>query len=786
MHFAKPARRAVLVVAFLSATLPAQAPLDRTGTQLIYNGRSGQTQLRPPKVTGQIRVDGEMSEPAWSNAALLTGFTQYLPVDGVPAADSTEVRVMYSDDAIYFGVHAFESHGAVITSLTERDQIQSSDRIRLLLDTFDDRRRAFVFGATPLGVQGDGQFSDNSSGGSYDLNPDYLFESKGRLIEGGYTLEIRIPFKTLRYQQVDEQSWGLTVIRVVQHSGHEQSWAPIQRGAPSVLAQSGRLLGLRGLRRGLVLDVNPVVTQQTIGAPRAAANSAWDYSAHNPEFGGNVRWGATPNFTVNATVNPDFSQVESDVGQVVFDPRASLFFPEKRPFFLEGSENFEVPNTLIYTRSILAPVAAAKAAGKLGGMSLGVLTAVDDEVTSASGRENPLFTVARLRRDLGRQSNAGFVFTERREGDDWNRVVGADSRLYLGSYVLTGQLAGSFTRTAGETRSAPLFEMALGKSGRARGFSAVLEGVHPHFVAGAGFISRPGIAHTNVNARWSFFPRNGRIEAINFTPIFDGTWEWDRFTRGTEPNDIKLQTSTSVSWRGGWRTTLFTFAESFKYPAFLYTNYFIETRNAAGTAVDTVPYVGTNRLPNYGVDMSIATPQFQKLSASASMTAGHDDNFDEWSSAWIFFATLNADWRPTERVRVNLRYVEQRYHRVSDGSLVRLRIIPRAKLEYQLSRPIFLRVVTQYDASKVDELRDDSRTNFPILLRNSDGSFRRAIARERAGLRTDWLFSYQPNPGTVFFAGYGLSQGSPEFFRPSQLDRTADAFFVKASYLFRM
>jgi hypothetical protein len=222
------------------------------------------------------------------------------------------------------------------------------------------------------------------------------------------------------------------------------------------------------------------------------------------------------------------------------------------------------------------------------------------------------------------------------------------------------------------------------------------------------------------------------------------------------------------------------------YPADLYANYYIERQDDAGAVLDTVPYTGTHRLPNYGLMFALNTPQFQTFSASAEILAGHDDNFDEWSSAWIYFATLSADWRPTDKVRVNARYLEQRFHRVSDGSLVRLRMIPRMKVEYQLSRPIFLRFVGQYDATRIAALRDDSRTNDPVLIRRADGTFRRAEAVQRGGFRADWLFSYQPNPGTVLFAGYGTSLDGGAFFEPRDLERTSDGFFVKLSYLFRI
>jgi hypothetical protein len=749
-----------------------------------YNGRLNQLEVAIPKVLASVRLDGTLDDAAWQTAALLTGFSQYAPVDRQPAADSTEVLVLYQDQAIYFGVRAFEPHGAVRATLADRDRIGGEDHVQLILDTFNDRRRAFVFSVNAFGVQSDGLLSD---GQGTDLSQDFLFESRGRLTDYGYEVEVRIPFKSLRYQETDVQSWGLNVLRVVQHSGHEQTWTPAERGATSFLAQSGTLQGLTELRRGLVLDVNPVMTARATGAPEAQGGP-WRYDGERPEFGGNVRWGVTPDLSLNATVNPDFSQVEADVGQVVFDPRQAISFPEKRPFFLEGAENFQVPNSLIYTRRIVSPEGAAKLTGKLGGFDVGILSAVDDDAPVAGRASNPLYNLARVRRNVGAQSNVGVVYTDRVHGGDFNRVVGADTRLLLGTrWVFTGQVASSFTSTGDVTSHArPLFDFALARTGRESGFNLVVEGIHPEFNAGSGFISRPGIAHANFTPRRTFFPQGSVFESITFTPIVDGTWDWGRFMDGTEPNDIKFNSSTTVLLRGGWRTSLYTWAESFKYPHQLYASYFIEQRSASGVVVDTVPYVGTNRLPNFGVNVSVGTPQWSTFSGSADITTGQDDNFDEWSSAWIAFTTLNAEWRPSDKLRVSGRYLEQRFHRKSDGSLVRLRTIPRVKVEYQVSRPIFLRFVGQYDGLKVDALRDDSRTDDPVLIRRADGSFRRADAVQRGGFRADWLFSYQPNPGTVFFAGYGASLGSPQFFSPSDLERTSDGFFVKLSYLFRM
>lgn len=782
------ARSALLLGQIVPASMEAATPNEPPARTGVYHGRQGQLAVAIPKVTHEVKIDGILSANEWTGAALLTGFSQYQPVDRAAADDSTDVSVMYSDHAIYIAVRAFEPHGRVVQTVADRDRISGEDHVRLYLDTFDDKRRAFVVMANAIGIQGDGIYTESGSGGgTTDASPDFVFESKGQVTADGYVVEIRIPFKSLRYQQGDAQQWGIHVMRHVQHSGSVQSWAPAENSRPSLLAQAGMLQGMRGLRRGLVLDVNPVVTSQATGSARSATDPTWRYRAADPEFGGNLRWGATPNLSVSGTINPDFSQVEADVGQVVYDPRAAIAFPEKRPFFLEANENFEVPNSLIHTRTINSPVGAAKVSGKAGGLNVGILSAVDDEAISATGTDNPVFTIARIRRDLGAQSNAGLVFTDRTEGSSYNRVAGLDTRLLLGRFVFAGQVAASMTRAPGVSATArPLFDFSLVKPGRARGLTLTFEGIHNDFYTASGFIPRPGIARANATHRWSFFPKNSKAEAISFFGILDNTWLWDRFTAGSEPDDIKVQTRTNVNWKGGWGTSLFTFVESFRYPAFLYENVYVEMRDGSGVVTDTVPYVGTERLPNYGLDASVHTPQWQKFSGSFGVTAGHDDNFDEWSSAWIFFTNFVVNWRPTERARVEGRWVEQRYMRTSDGSLVRQRMIPRLKVEYQVARPVFVRLVGQYDATRVDSLRDDSRTNLPVLIRNPDGSFRRAAAQQRGTFRWDGLFSYQPTPGTVFFFGYGSTFFSPRFFDRDLLDRTRDGFFLKASYLVRM
>src|SRR5947199_2650373 len=237
----------------------------------VYDSRAHRLDVRLPRIDTAITIDGRLDEPVWQQAAVLTGFSEYRPVDSRPAADSTQVLVWYAPDAIYFGVRAFEAHGTVVrATLADRDNIDRDDRIHILLDTFHDHRRALLFAVNPLGVQQDGVWSDGvdagaaggpSAGGRFDatidLNPDFVYQSRGRVTPRGFEGEVGMPFKSLRYQSANPQDWGVQILRSLQHSGHEEDWTPAVRANASFLIQSGRVVGLRDLRRGLVLVLTP-------------------------------------------------------------------------------------------------------------------------------------------------------------------------------------------------------------------------------------------------------------------------------------------------------------------------------------------------------------------------------------------------------------------------------------------------------------------------------------------------------------------------------------------------
>ena len=477
-----------------------------------YDGAAGELSIATPSVTDAgIRVDGTLDDAAWDRAALLHSFTQYEPVEGVPASQNTEVLVLLDDGAIYFGVRAFDETAAGIrATLGERDEFErSDDYIRFVLDTFNDQRRAYVFSVNPLGVQQDGIWNEGGGGRHrfgppIDDNPDFLWESAGRVTDWGYAVEVRIPLKSLRFPDLDEQSWGLQVIRKISRNGFEESWAPISNNIANRLTQSGKLTGLQGLDAGLFMEINPVVTGKRLGS---FDDEVGAFAREDPDgdFGLNLTYGVTSNLTLDATYNPDFSQVEADAGQIAVNERFALFFPEKRPFFLEGTEIFSLPKQLVYTRSIANPIGGAKMTGKMGSWNVGYLGAVDE---SLFGGDDAVANILRVRRDVGGSSTVGLLYTDRTvHGDEYNRLAGADARFVLAQrYTLTLLGSTSFTGVPDEGQQVgSLWSARIDRAGRGLSFSAEIEDSDDDFKAGSGFIRRTGDTQVQSNLRYSWY-----------------------------------------------------------------------------------------------------------------------------------------------------------------------------------------------------------------------------------------------------------------------------------------
>ncbi len=731
------------------------------------------------------RLDGILDEPVWQRAVRLDGFYQAKPVDSRPAEDSTVVLLWYSADALHVGIRAYDRvPSGVRATLSDRDNIGNDDRVTIYLDTFNDRRRAYFFGVNPFGVQDDGVRSEGgftaSSGGSgnTDRNPDFLWESAGQRTAYGWSAELRIPFKSLRWGGGDVQSWGFNVERITKRTGYEDTWTDVRRANASFLAQAGTITGLAGITRGVVTELQPTFVANAPGVRRP--DGTFGRGDVAGEFGANVRLGFT-RMTLDGTINPDFSQVESDVGLVTINERFALFFPERRPFFLEGIDLFASPNNLVYTRTVANPLAGAKLTGKLGRWSIAHLTAVDEFAQSPTGDpdQRAVANITRIRRDVGDNSIAGVTLTNRDEGADYNRVLAADTRLVFGGiYYFQGQLGTSITRDAraAESHSDPLWELEVDRTGRAFGFNYKVTAVGDDFETWSGFVNRSGIATVRGFNRYTAYgTRGATIEQFTVFAGINRIYDYASLfgTRGLEgSNEVNM----SMRLRGGWNLTgqgshAFVRFDPDDY-ADLTLDIPTETSNVFEPASGIFDALSGN--------ISVSTPTWSLWDANVRFQTGASAIFPEAAEGRLTSVRGSLNLRPTSAVRVNGSLTVQHITRAHDGSEFARTVLPRIKLEVQPSRALFFRVVAEYRSERQAALQDP--TTGRALIRNDNP----VGARRSDRLRMDWLASLEPTAGTVAFVGYGSTLRGDRALTLRNLERQDDAFFLKLAYLFRL
>lgn len=795
------------------------ALLSTPADSVIYSGRAGQLDVSPPRISSpSVSIDGRMDEAVWSDAAILTGFTQYEPVEGIEASENTEVRVFYTDEAIYFGIRAYDENPELILArLGERDRVVfNDDWVRLTLDTYNDQRQGYIFYVNPLGLQTDGLWVEGRSSGrgrssaasSVDYNPDFLWESDGHVDAEGWTAEVRIPYVSLRFREVPEQTWGIQVAREVKRRGFKQSWAPLTKNATSTLAQSGRLVGLRDIHPRRLIEVNPVITGVRVGTLETGT-----FQRADPEgdFGVNARVGITQNIVLDGTYNPDFSQVEADVSRLTVNERFALFFAEKRAFFLEGADIFSTPQRLVHTRQIVDPIGGAKLTAKIGGVSMGYIGALDDSPTSISGGSGRAgFNIFRARRDVGTGSTVGMLYTDRVLTDGsgaFNRLVAADARFLIkGRYTLTTQFAGSFDRTAtdlGHTGFKPLFTAAFAKSGRTFNWNMSLTDIHPDFRARSGFITRAGDTQVNAGATLTRFGRAGatlerRSLSITTTNYFDH----DGFWSGDTPFEHEVRVTPSFAFKGGRSLTIVLRNGYFRFRPEAYRYYTVVDDGGAQAA-----FVTPEALQNLkGIAIMPRTRINNQLNMNGSFIAREIPIFSEASRGYELQFRPDVQWRPTIRLQVSLNHTFSRIWRTSEetealtqstsglnglGTSVQRSVtisnkelystvnVTNFRLQYQFNKSLMARGSVQYELDNREALQDPT-TGQQLAYAGTP-----VAAREGGEFQGQFLLQYEPSPGTIVYFGYSRLMVGERSYQLSRLDPVEEGFFVKFSYLFR-
>ncbi len=372
-----------------------------------------------PKISVSPVIDGKVDDEVWKNAKIIRDFIQISPGDHITATKPTEAYIAYDEQNLYVGFKCWDEKDKIRATVVQRDGAFGEDNVRIWLDTYDDQRRAYIIGTNPLGIQQDGI---QTEGQGTDFNVDILMESKGVIEDWGWSVEMKIPFKSLRYTAGKGKLWGFNAARNIDRMNDElDSWVPISRQLPGFIAKFGKLTGLDEIKAERTFEIIPTVTLKETG--KLVSPNKFSNPPAQVDFGFTAKYQITPNVTLDAAYNPDFADTEADAPVVEANQRFPIFFQEKRPFFLEGVDTFRTPIQAVYTRRIENPNVSLKLTGKVGRNSFGIFGAVDDPLNNPN-KDKAYDAVFRVKRDFGKESNIGFLGTYYSFGKDRKNSAG--------------------------------------------------------------------------------------------------------------------------------------------------------------------------------------------------------------------------------------------------------------------------------------------------------------------------------------------------------------------------
>jgi len=625
--------------------------------------------LTIPRISNPpVLADFLSMEPTNSHGMVaVKEFVQRRPDDGKPATQRTVVYLGYDDKNLYLVFVCYEADpGKIRANMAKREEVFDDDTILLVLDTFHDGRRAYLFLVNPLGIQADGLVA---AGLPDDYSFDALWYSQGKRTAQGYVVWMAIPFKSLRFSSESKQTWGIAVGRSSPYL-NEQSWWPyVTDRVENVISQAATLDGLENISPGRNLQFIPYGffrsfrSLDTVNTP-----PRFDTKPAKMDLGLDTKAILKDSLVLDFTLNPDFSQVESDEPQVTVNQRFEVFFPEKRPFFLENSTFFQTPINLLFTRRIADPQYGARMTGKLGHYALGAFF-IDDRapgkrvpITDASFGKRAYNGIVRIARDISRESTVGLMFTDRELQGSFNRVVGPDVRIKLSpNWVLQGQGVASHTRTLDEqSLSGPAYLANLSRSGRSLNYSLEYDDIAASFRANDGFIPRVDIRQVNQFIQYSFWPKSKTI--LNYNPSFSVSGVWDH--NGLR-QDWLVQPGFDLELR---RQTGFFVGYTLKHERFRGTDF-----------------------PKRNLVLEVASFAFAKISFRAHMETGTDVNFSPATDLPPFLGRITTfrftnTLRPTNGLRIDNTYIFDRLIQRGTGASVFNNHIARTKFNYQSHR----------------------------------------------------------------------------------------------------
>jgi len=769
-------RAGALLSLFLLATSPAMsfAPNKKPS-------------LHVTPAPGPIKIDGLADDPGWANAARADNFCETRPGDQTEPPVKSEVYLTYNDSHLYILFRAHDDPSTVRATMVERDNIYRDDYFGMIVDTYGDKAWAYELFVNPYGIQGDLRWTDNGEDGSFDI----VWESQGKITEDGWQVEVAIPFRSLRFPNKEEQVWLATFWRNhPRESRRKYSWAAIDRDDPCWLCSFGTITGIKNVHPGGKLDILPSVIATQAGAVRDFDDPSLGFDNADPdaELALNLKYALSTDLTAEGTINPDFSQVESDATQINVNSTTALFFPERRPFFQEGSDLFSTWLNVVYTRSINDPEVAGKMYGRLDRTSVAFVGAQDENAVAILPFEDrsrfvlldrAFSSIFRLKQTIGESSYLGTSVTDRRwEGGGSGSVLAADGRLRLHkNYSLEFQVSASHTGEPDESfldldsgEVSPTFNSGRytvdfdGESfwGHAGYVSLEFDSrswfwdidyweYSPRFRADNGFVTRNDsrLADLSTGRWWNF--DEGFIEEIGLSGDIGRKWNFekefkDEWLRPRLYLQVKGQTSFEVSMLlsreqfadtviGGIRTVNLWLNSRFSQPVA------VGARANVGKQIARridYPVLGDSR--SYGIwarvrptDRLIYEPELSYFSIG----------FDE---------DLDMDTYPGSGE-----------DNVAPGAEISRSWVFRNRINYQVTRELRIRLVVEYV---------DVKNSYAPA--NSD----RAVLFEP-------LVTYELNPFTIFYIGSSHNYYDFNYTGLGDIRRSSQQFFAKLQYLFQ-
>ncbi len=693
-----------------------------------------QDALLPLKIESAPTIDGILDESFWQEAPMVTGFKTFVPDYEKDMGHKTEVYMAYDEDNFYFAFKAFDDPDEIKTSIAARDRIRDDDWICINLDSFDDHQSLYGFYVNPNGIQMDSKFS----AGRDDYGIDMVWYSAGQINKDGYFIEIQIPFKSIRYRNDEIVNMGVIFERKISRLSMQGTYPALDPQMGKNFLMQTQRMSYKDIRKFTLLEILPAVTY-------ANRSTHQEGSLKNDidrfELGLTAKYGITSDLILDATINPDFSQVESDAGQIDINQRFAIFYPERRPFFLEGNEVFNFAQTghrdavrsVVNTRTIVNPVVAGKLSGKIGPRNtIASIFALDEIIDAPEGSEKMAKVgVIRYKRAFKGDTYIGGAYTSRELNGYFNRVMGLDGQIRLTkASTIDAHYLHSFDK---DTITAPVLDdhsFKIGYSRRTRNTSYGLSFADiGDFKSDIGFVTRTETRRYNGYISPKFYFDTKILNRIE--PILSVTYLLDK-PSGLYEYSNWLNLSFSFI-----RNSRISVSYNLKNEVFLDELF---SRNSLRTSISSqiTKRIFFNVSYSHGDKIYYSDTPFQGegTDISTSLNLQISDNF-------------NSEWRYTFTDFFNKSTGEKEY----DYSII------RSKNTYQVNKYLFFRVILQYNAFW-DQLD------------------------------TDFLASFTYIPGTVVHFGYGsvytnTKWENKEYVPGDHLIETRRGFFFKASYLFR-